>query len=103
MKSEELMVNVKLHIKQLVLHGFSFSDRYEISGAVERELARLMSEGELVFLPDNSASFYEIDAGSFEVAAHSTPGVIGSQVAQNIYQGMWRNSNDNISGIPEIA
>ena len=35
--------NIELHIEELVLHGFSPSDRYRIAEAIERELVQLFS------------------------------------------------------------
>ena len=48
--------SIEMHIEELVLHGFEPGDRHAIGDAVERELARLLSEHGL---PSASAGGYE--------------------------------------------
>jgi hypothetical protein len=81
---------VNLHIEELVLHGFSRGERFEIGDAVERELSRLFSE------PDNSQSLAEtaskdsVDGGSFRISQGARSAAIGTQVANAVYGGLAR-------------
>jgi hypothetical protein len=87
--------NIKLHIEELVLHGFAPGDRYTIADAVERELARLLTERfspitaegiaqSSVHRPANS----QLDAGTFQVAPGSRSDSIGLQIAQAVHGGL---------------
>jgi hypothetical protein len=78
--------DVELHIEEMVLHGFAPGERYNISDAVERELERLFSEQGAPSQLSMSAEIVDLDGGSFEVAQGSKPEVVGSQVAQALYE-----------------
>jgi hypothetical protein len=78
--------DVELHIEEMVLHGFAPGERYNISDAVERELERLFSEQVAPSQLSLSAEIVDLDGGSFEVAQGSKPEVIGSQIAQALYE-----------------
>jgi hypothetical protein len=86
--------SVELHIDELVLHGFSPSDRYPIADAIQRELTRLfIQEG----LPPSVAVEGEVarvDGGAFRVAASGTQESrqesAGERVARAIYGGLRR-------------
>jgi hypothetical protein len=81
-------MNIELHIDDLVLHGFAYSDRYLISKAIEHELARLFVERGSPSLLAESGDFPRLDAGAFEVAPGTKPAAIGAQVAQAVYTGL---------------
>src|SRR5690349_13235166 len=55
---------IEVHIGELVLHGFSHSDRLPIAEAVERELARLFSEGEFPPSLERAAEVSRISGGA---------------------------------------
>jgi len=79
--------SVELHIEELVLHGFSPSDRFAISDAVERELARLLADrGVSTSLRSENATD-EIRGATFNTAQNAKPPAIGRQIAQAVYQG----------------
>jgi hypothetical protein len=78
--------NVELHIEELVLHGFAPADRYTIGESVERELARLFSEQDPPSQLSLSAEIPQLEDGAFEVAYGSKLEVIGSQIAQALYE-----------------
>lgn len=83
-----------LHIDELVLHGFTAADRYEIAATVERELARLFRGGNAPapwlhrLAGGGDAVLYRLDAGAFDVPHDAPPQAIGSQIAQAIHQGL---------------
>jgi hypothetical protein len=79
---------VEVHIEELFLHGSATGDRYEIAEAVERELSRLMSEGEPMELRKNPVSLKRIDAGAFHVQAGSKARITGIRIAQAVYRSL---------------
>lgn len=85
--------SVKVHIEELVLHGFAPSDRHAIAHAVEGELTRLMSEGGLPGSPARSLTLGRINGGAFKVKAGAKPQAAGTQIAQAVYQSLRRNTS----------
>jgi hypothetical protein len=79
--------SVELHIEELVLHGFAPGDRYVIGDAVERELARLLSEEGVPISLRSANATDEIRGATFNSAHNAKPPTIGRQIAQAIYQG----------------
>jgi hypothetical protein len=78
---------LRLHIDELVLHGFDPRDRLAIGAAVERELARLLvGEGDSEGLSGGAAA--RVDGGSFDVAHEAPPGVVGVEIARAIHSGL---------------
>jgi hypothetical protein len=57
---------VKLHIGELVLHGFEPGDRARIGAALETELARLLAAGEPESLT-RAGHIARLDGGAFEM------------------------------------
>jgi hypothetical protein len=76
---------VELHIDEFVLHGFPARDGHRIAAAFERELSRLIAQGDLAQLPVSSIQLDRLDVGSFRLAPASQPGRIGRTVAQRVY------------------
>lgn len=82
--------NIKLHIEELVLHGFAPGDRYRIAEAVERELGQLFAERGAPQSLDRSKEIERLDGGAFEAARDSKPEVIGAKVGKAVYGGLNR-------------
>lgn len=78
---------IKLHIDELVLHGFEPADRAALGTALETELARLLAAGDPSALTGANA-LARIDAGGFEMPAHSAPELTGTRLARAVYDGM---------------
>ncbi len=76
---------LKLHIEELVLHGFASGDRRRIGAAVERELSRLLTEAGPHTLSLGSLHLGHIDAGSFRIASSADPHSIGNQIAGSVF------------------
>ena len=87
---------VELHIDELVLHGFAARDRDRIAAALERELSRLIAQGDLSHLPASSVQLDRVDAGSFHLEPAARPSHIGQTVAQRVY----RQLSPSVSAIP---
>jgi hypothetical protein len=80
--------NIELRIEELVLHGFSPTDRYRIGQAVEHELGRLFTERGVPPSLTRNAEIPRLDSGSFEVSADSKADAIGTRVARTVYGGL---------------
>jgi hypothetical protein len=78
--------NVELHIDELVLHGFAARDRHRIAASLQRELTRLIAQGDVAHLPDRSMQVDRVDAGSFHLDPAARPSYIGQTVAQRVYR-----------------
>ena len=77
--------NIEINIDELVLHGFSSGDRYRIGEALQLELIRLFTEGNVPLSLTRGIELTRLDAGTFNMAPNSKPEVIGTQVAKSIY------------------
>ena len=78
---------IKLHINEVVLHGFEPADRAALGAALETELARLLAAGDPASLTGaNEAA--RIDGGAFDMPAHAAPEVTGTRLARAVYDGM---------------
>jgi hypothetical protein len=84
--------NIKLHIEELVLHGFPPRDRYVIADAVERELSHLLARqfsGRVASTSlTNDVDQSSLDAGAFHVAPNARPNSIGAQIARAVHGGL---------------
>ncbi|HEX7318189.1 MAG TPA: hypothetical protein VF297_30070 [Pyrinomonadaceae bacterium] len=78
---------IKLHIEELVLHGFEPRDRAALGAALETELARLIAAGDFDSLT-NAGSVARLDGGAFEMPAHAGPEVAGTRLARAVYDGL---------------
>lgn len=78
---------IKLHIGELVLHGFEAADRTRIGAALETELARLLAAGDPSALT-NAGQVARLDGGAFEMPAHTGPEVTGTRLARAVYDGL---------------
>jgi hypothetical protein len=78
---------VKLHIEELVLHGFEPGDRAALGAALETELARLIAAGDPEPLT-HTGRVARLDGGAFELPAHAGPEVAGTRLARVVYDGL---------------
>lgn len=78
---------VKLHIGELVLHGFEPGDRARIGAALETELARLLAAGDPESLA-RAGRVARLDGGAFELPAHAGPELTGARLARAVYDGL---------------
>jgi hypothetical protein len=78
-------MKIELHIEELVLHGFAPNGRYGIGDAVKRELARLLSEGDIPPSWNRDADIARLDGGTFQMSAGALPTTIGTQIANTVY------------------
>jgi uncharacterized NAD(P)/FAD-binding protein YdhS len=79
---------IHLHIEELVLHGFPSSDRHRIGEALQRELARLFTEGRTSPAQAKSAKIDRLNGGSFQTTETARPEITGAQVARAVFGGL---------------
>ncbi len=79
---------VELVVDDLVLIGFSASERYAIGDAFSRELERVLSGADPRVTFRNSAELPALDAGSVALPSQHRPGSVGSQVARAVYNSL---------------
>ncbi len=82
--------SVKMHIEELVLYGFGAGDRYHIGEAVQRELARLLTQRGIAGTLPANRSIEALDAGSFSLMPGAKAQNIGAQAARAVYRGLTR-------------
>ena len=80
--------NIELEIEQLVLHGFSPTDRDRIAEAVRTELTRQLAEHGAPKSLERGGRIGQLDAGAFDVKPNSGADTVGIQVAHSIYKGL---------------
>jgi hypothetical protein len=80
--------SVKVHIDELVLHGFSPADRHRIANAVELELTRLMGDGSPPRWGQNPLAVDRMKAGTFRVQAGAKPQAAGTEIARAVYRSL---------------
>lgn len=77
---------IRLHIEELVLHGFSPHDRHHIGEAMETELHRLLTEQGFAGWQPQDLTMERMDAGEFRAAPGARAGSLGAQVAQSVFR-----------------
>ena len=85
---------IRLHIGELVLHGFEPGDRAALGAALETELARLLAAGDPEALT-RAQGLPRLDGGAFELPAHTAPAVAGARLARAVYDGMTKQSGSD--------
>jgi hypothetical protein len=78
---------VRLHIGELVLHGFEPADRARIGEALEAELTRLLAAGDTESLA-RAGNVSRLDGGAFEMPQQAGPAVTGERLARAVYNGL---------------
>lgn len=80
--------SVRLHIEEVVLHGFDPRGRYSVGDAVQHELTRLLTEHGLPTALFEARGAEQLDAGTFDSARDARPHALGAQVARAVYGGL---------------
>ena len=75
---------IEVHIEELVLHGFTARDRWQIGDALERELRELLAEKGIP--PAWLASPERIDAGTARTSDDDSDAT-GAGIAEAVYRG----------------
>ena len=78
--------NIELHIEELVLHGFSHSDRHRIGGFIEQELTKLISNGSILKDCKQDVQIPYLDGGSFAMRSDTKIESTGVEIARSVYR-----------------
>jgi hypothetical protein len=81
---------IRVHIEELVLHGFEPGDRRRIADALQAHLAELLSEAPLSEERTAGITLERWDAGTIRIREGSVPAVVGEQLAAALHGGMGR-------------
>jgi hypothetical protein len=79
--------SIKLHIEELVLHGFALADSHAIGDILQEELARLLREQGVPSSLRVERATDEIKGATFNLALEAKPRTIGRQIANAVYGG----------------
>lgn len=79
--------NIELHIEELVLHGFTGYNAYDISEAVQLEITRLLQERGLPTNLPVKANIEHLDAGNFSLQPGAKAKSVGNHIARSVYKG----------------
>jgi hypothetical protein len=79
---------IDVHIEEVVLHGFRPQDGHGIGDALERELARLLSQPHGRAGLTESRDLPSVDAGRVSLEPGARPRVIGRRLAGAVYGGL---------------
>jgi hypothetical protein len=85
-------MNIRLHIEHLVLEGLPVSRAQgaQVKAAVEAELGRLLSEHGVAHEFRSGIAVPSVNAGGMHVPRDTTPGALGTQIAQSVFSGVGR-------------
>ena len=83
-------MNIEVHIERLVLDGLAveWRDRPQLQAAVEAELTRLLSAGELRSEFLSGAALRALRGGEIQVPVKTTAGQLGNQIAHAVHSGI---------------
>lgn len=79
---------VEIVIDELVLHGFSPTERYDIGDSLSVELERLIMERGLQV--QESMDIPSLRAATVKLPSSSKPDLVGARVAEAVYKGLPR-------------
>ena len=89
---------VELHIDELVLHGFASGNRRQISSAVQSELTRLLSEGNLPGFRQNPPAVDRVNGGTLWVKVGSKPQEAGAEIARAVFRSLQQHGRAESRG-----
>lgn len=79
---------IQLRIQKLVLPEATADDPTGISGALERELARLLADRGLPSGLETRGHMTHLDGGTVEGAGGDSPEGVGGRIARAIHEGL---------------
>jgi hypothetical protein len=82
-------VNINLHIERLVLDGLPLkqSQGPRLQAAVERELTRLLTGGQLTTQFHSGGTYASVKGSPIRFAERTNPSRLGEQIAAAVYSG----------------
>ncbi len=82
--------DISLHIEEMVLDGFAVEDQGRVISAVQRELQRLLNQGDMPVALRQNRSIERLDGGTVRLQTGAIPEAVGKQVAESLYGGLRR-------------
>jgi hypothetical protein len=82
--------HIRLHIDELVLHGFAPGDRYRIADALHVRLAELLADAMSLDPPVTAIDLPHADGGAIQLHDGSPAAAIGEQLATALHGGLGR-------------
>jgi hypothetical protein len=82
---------IEVNIDELVLHGFSAFERYQIAADLQMELTRLFTERGLPASFNNAVRIDSLNAGSFQFSDNKKTST-GLQIAGSVYDSFAVNN-----------
>jgi hypothetical protein len=79
---------IRVHIEELVLHGFAPGDRLRIADALQAGLADLLAVRGLSVPPARDTTVARLDAGTIRISPGAGAGAIGGQLARALHRGL---------------
>jgi hypothetical protein len=90
--------NLDLQIDELVLHGFSPTDRDRIGDAIRQELTRLFAERGIPLSLMQNMRIEQLYGSAFDMPANTRAEIIGTKIAHTIYQQLGIHSGIQNTG-----
>ena len=83
-------MSIRIHIERLVVRGIPLSPRARtvFVAALQDELGRLVTEGELSPVLQEGAALPRVSAPDISLTARSSPAHLGREVARAVYAGL---------------
>ena len=83
-------MTIRVHIERLVLEGLPIEPRQglAVKAALERDLARRLTEGAGAASLGGSRALAALDAGSIDMPATPDPGALGAGIAGAVHGGL---------------
>lgn len=77
--------DIEINIEQLVLHGFTNSDKAQIAEALQTALTEALANQGITPLLKHSIDIPYVNAGSLPLQANSKPANVGAAVANSVH------------------
>jgi plasmid stabilization system protein ParE len=81
---------IRIHIDEIVLHGFEPGERRRIADALQARLAELLADTPLTGQRMTSISLERADAGTISIPEGAAAAAVGEGIAAALHGGMGR-------------
>jgi hypothetical protein len=79
---------IEINIEELVLHGFSPSDRHRIAEALQSSLSGMFTGKGMNGLQNGDINIPFADGGCFSMEPNASPARTGHSIAQSVYSSI---------------
>ena len=81
-------MRIRVHIEDLVLHGFAPGDRLRIADALQAGLADILTTRGLIVPPGGEVPVARLDGGTIRVGPGAGAGAVGGQLATALHRSL---------------